>query len=298
LAENFFLSLLNVLEHAEARTSGDSQIIQFIVANHFLLGVLGTEWHSKHIALSATPDPWMLNATDAWYDANQPHETARRSVFSHRVVRLADAIFTLLKHEVAGSESLRRRLQASHHVQPTFVEIEIASFLAHNGADVRVIEGSGIRGLDFDFLAISDGMEVSVEVTTLPYRRLTVQTFLNKLKEKRDQVPPNRPAVLYMAIPSEWMTDSIVAFATFTAAAERFMKRSRRYNAFTLVWEEVRPFGAGRITRLVMRTCYHNNPRHRLSGTTVFDMKLDESGKRMADSIEEFLEGVRKKRAP
>jgi len=239
----------------------------------------------------------MLNATDAWYDANQPHETARRSVFSHRVVRLADAIFTLLKHEIASSESLRRRLQASHRVQPTFVEIEIASFLAHNGVEVRVIEESGVRGQDFDFLAVSDGMEVSVEVTTLPYRRLTVQTILNKFKEKRDQVPPNRPAVLYMAIPSEWMTDSVAAFATFTEAARNFMKGSRRYNAFTLVWEEVLPRGTGHITRLVLRSCYHNNPRHPLSGKTFFDMKVIEPDKRMAISLLEFLEGVRKRRA-
>jgi len=297
--DEFLDNMFALLEWIEPQANGDRQRIQVVVASYFLRFALGTDWHDKYVRLSDTPDPWLLNATDKWYLANRPDEVARRSVFSYRIVRLANAFFTLIKRGTSASafELLRRRLQTAPDVQPTFVEIEVASFLVRNGAEVRVIEESGIRGQDFDFLAISDGMEVSVEVTSLRHRPLTVQTISNKFKEKRSQVPDGRPAVLYMGIPAEWMVDSATAYSVFTEAATRFMRGSHRYNAFTLLWEAEVLSGTRPATRLTTQSCYHNNPRHRLSGGTVFDMQSEAADRGMADSLLEFLEAVRAKRA-
>jgi hypothetical protein len=252
--------LQRVLTELERRypLSADEDLIEFHLASFFLWIVLGEEWHRRHITLASNPDSWMLNGNDAWCAA---HPT-RRLVYHNRVVRLADAIFTVSAKKVVGADGLLKRLRTRPDTRASFTEAEIASLLAYNGCLVSVVDESGIRGEDFDLLCVVDGVEVSAEVTAISERLLTVQTILNKLGDKRNQVPPHRPAALYLHIPAIWMRDEEAAAPIFGEAVEKFLRRSQRFNIIVILFEEVIPFLNGGFPTLWMKPVYNNRPRH------------------------------------
>jgi hypothetical protein len=87
-----------------------------------------------------------------------------------------------------------------------FAEAEIASLLIRNKVPVRIIGESGTRGEDFDMLATVRGVPVSIEVTAIEEGAImSPRSILNRLRSKRKQVPPTRPAILYVVVPSAWM---------------------------------------------------------------------------------------------
>jgi hypothetical protein len=134
------LQALATLESVRTERS----FIEINLARLFVAYVLGTTWHDKFIALGTNPDSWMLNANDAWLAA---HPVAvpdlRRITYSYRMVRLSDALFTLLG-KVDGFELLRQRFLKFGNPRAPFTEAEIASLLAHNGCGVRIIGESWV----------------------------------------------------------------------------------------------------------------------------------------------------------
>jgi hypothetical protein len=226
---------------------------EFAMAARFLYVVLGQDWCEQKITFRDKPDEWMHN--------RKGDTSIGRIVYGHRVVRLANAFFTLLEQRAKGFDTLRQRLQ-TRATKPCFVEAEIASLLVYNGFEVEIIGETGVRGDDFDLSAAKDGVVLSVEVTAKQDGPLTVQTIINTLRAKRTQVPAHRPAVLYIQVPPEWMRDTQRAQNIFTQAFCEFFKRSRRFNAFVLVWEEVLPFMGGGFPQMFWWGCYCNNPRH------------------------------------
>jgi hypothetical protein len=77
------------------------------------------------------------------------NDDVRRLVYTHRVVRLANALFTLLLGKAIGKakgfDVLRERLRRPN-TEPSFAEAEIAS-LARNGFDIEIVKETGISRL-------------------------------------------------------------------------------------------------------------------------------------------------------
>jgi hypothetical protein len=59
------IDLLYALAKLEA-VNTERTFIEINLARYFVSYVLGTTWDAKFIALGTKPDPWMLNANDAW----------------------------------------------------------------------------------------------------------------------------------------------------------------------------------------------------------------------------------------
>jgi hypothetical protein len=288
--------LVDLLDWAETQSGGHRQLLNHIIANHFLRLILGHEWHSEYCGASENPDPWMMNGSDEWLAENPIYNDVRPQIHASRVIRLSDAIFTLLRSEGIRVEWLRQRMGERSDIQATFVELEVASLISHNGGDVRVIEESGIKGQDFDLLATLNGLDISVEVTTVSHRPLTVQTVLNRLRKKRNQVPDHRPAVLYMHVPAQWMRGDTVAAPVFLAS-HQFMRSSRRFNAIILVSEEMIPVDSMGRSSMLMRPGYNNFPRHPIPDMTAFLPTPDRTGKSLcADSLLASLRAYRDQR--
>lgn len=95
-----------------------------------------------------------------------------------------------------------------------------------------MVQVCGVRGEDFDLRVSKDGLKVSVEVTSKVDGPLTVRTVKNTLHSKRNQVPPDYPAVLYLHIPADWMRDEAANMAILNEAINAFAHRSPRFNAF------------------------------------------------------------------
>jgi hypothetical protein len=268
--------------------------IEINLARYFVSYVLGTTWDEKFIALGTKPDPWMLNANDAWLAA---HPVAapdlRRVTCFNRIIRLSDALFTLTRGKVDDFELLRQRFLKRQSPRAPFTEAEIASLLVRNGCGVRIIGESGVRGADFDMLATVRGVDVSVEVTEIG-TELKVSSLVNKLKSKGNQVPKNRPAVIYVHVPAHWMKNRTLAFLIMNQAITRFMRGSRRYNAVIIIWEEMRAEARanreGGALKRFLQPVYNNRPRWPIRDLTAFGLKSDKWGSRAyANSLLDFL---------
>lgn len=287
--------LCEELTRVEAQTNGIPQLVEHGMAGRLLTLAFGYDWYDRRIKFRASdPDDWMLNGSDAWLAANPTQNDVRRIVHTHRVIRLADAVYTLIRGGVEGFDAVKDRF-LSRPTKPCFIETEIASLLVCNGFRLKIIKETGVRGEDFDMLAMKDSDEVSVEVTSKVEGPLTVQTISNTLHAKRDQVPPGRPAVLYIHVPAEWTRDQTVALPVFTDAVVGFLKRSKRFNAIGFVSEEVIPFGGGGFPSMSMRVCFNEQPRHPFGPRHLFEVHPGADGQiRMARS---FVEDIRAKRA-
>jgi hypothetical protein len=153
---NFFLDLTKHLIDLESKTSGVRQVVEVGVASAFLDAVLGRDWFDLKARPQAKYDEWMQNRLKG--------EGTNWIIYFHRLVRLADSLFTLIHDGVTGFDILRKRFQ-ERPTKPCYIEAEIASLLTFNGFQVEIIGESGVRGRDFDFTATHDKISLSVEVT-------------------------------------------------------------------------------------------------------------------------------------
>jgi hypothetical protein len=286
----------DALEKIEAVRT-ERTFVELNMARVFLNAALGDIWVGKRINFNDKPDAFMLNGNDAWLRAHpvSPPDM-RRILYTSRVIRLSDALFTLIP-KVTGFERLRQRFHKRKDTQALFGEALIASLLVHNGISVQIVGESGRRGEDFDLLATVRGVPVSVEVTAFQSSKLSVRAILNKLNSKRDQVSPNRAAVLYLIVPDSWMANYNVAFLVFNQAIVRFMHRSRRFNAIVLIWDGIRAAEGGGFAHSHLQPVYNNRPRWRIPDRSVFGPKRDKWGQYLySDSFLQALRTSRLKR--
>ena len=249
----------------------------------------GYEWYEQKVKFRAEdPDEWMLNGSDVWLAAHPVDNDVRRIIYTHRVIRLANALFVLMRAPAKGLEVLKERFLA-RSTKSCFIEAEIASSLVFNGFQVEILKEHGKKGEDFDLLATKDGATISVEVTSKLDGALTVKRIKNTLQAKRRQVSPDRPAVLYIHVPADWMRLELESMPVFDEAFQKFMSSSRRFNVIVLASEAVVPYLNGGIPTTLTRACFNNRPRHPLEHPGLFQVQLGKTAS--------FLERLRSTRA-
>jgi hypothetical protein len=277
------------------QVKGIPQLVEHGIASHFLALVFGWDWHQRHVAFQPVPDDWMLNGNDAWREG-RPDGDVLRITYEHRVVRLADGIFTLVKGGVDSFDLLKQRF-FRRSTKPCFIEAEIASLLAFNGFQVEFLKESGVLGEDFDVLATKDGVQLSVEITGKDDQALAAKTMTNTLKAKRKQVRPDRPAVFYIHVPAEWMTNIEEAKVVLNEAIVPFFTSSRRINAIVFVWERVIPHLQGGFPQINLLPCFNNKPRFPYDRLDLLGLTTDAQGEpKMCFSLLEWLESIERKR--
>jgi hypothetical protein len=271
--------LLATLAELEASTDKPG-VIEANLAGVNLSAILGKTWVEKHVLPSSHPDPLMLNGNDDWFKAHPVSgRDIRRGMHAYTVVRLSDAFSTVIAGKIEEGDLLRKRFRERTDMRALFAELEIASLLIRNKLSVKVIGETGKRGEDFDLLATVRGVPVSVEITAIEEGAvMSPRSILNRLRRKRTQVPADRPAVLYLVVPDDWMKNCNLAVLMFDAAIRRFMLQSRRFNAVVLSWENVTPTGDIPIRRH-LQAVYNNHPRFRIPDYSVFGVKPDKWGR-------------------
>ena len=285
LMSNIFETLARELPEVEKQTKGIRQMSEHAMCARLLCLCFGWDWYQQRIAFQDDPDEWMQNL-------KHDPDPLRRIIYDSRVIRLGDAAYTLLKGQFTGADAWRHRF-LTRPTKPCFAETEIASLFAYNGFNVEVVTETGVRGQDFDLAATRDGVTLSVEITAKEDGPLTVETVRNTLTTKRTQVPADRPAVLYMRIPEEWMRNPIESQAIFSEAYVEFFKKSHRFNAVVLVWEKLVPAVDGAFTGMSMWPCYNNSPRNPYSRLDLLGPTRAPDGRvLLAHSFYDFLKGV------
>ncbi len=286
---NVFQSIAGELPELERRTGGVRQLMEHAVASRLLCLFLGWDWYEQKIAFRDDPDEWMHNLRG-------DKSPTGRIVYNNRVNRLGDAIYTLLWTKTKGLDALKKRF-LERDIKPCFVEAEIASFFAYNGFAVEIMPETGVRGEDFDMTIQKNEITISVEVTAKEDAPLTIETIINTLKKKRTQVPAHRSAVLYMRIPAEWMRNPHYAYEIFSVAFAEFFRRSQRFNAVVLVWEDTIPALDGALIGMSFHACHNNNARHPVSDLEqLLELRVTPDGRRLiAYSFLDWIKSIETK---
>lgn len=249
--------LADELIEAGERLEDDLLGLHYRMAFCIIRFYLGEPWATQKVRLQHEFDPFMLNEFDEGSDNRFTHQ--------NRVTQLGDALFRL--RNCTNFDVLCERFR-SRDTKPCFTEAQIADSFANNGFQIEIVQETGVRGADFDFIAHGTCQDISVEVTAKEQAPLTVAMVKNTLTEKRSQVPADRAAILYIIIPEEWAADAHVAETTFSEALGNFFEGSRRFNAVVLVWEATLALGEGRIFALTYRPYENPLSRHPIDDTS------------------------------
>ncbi|MCM2399869.1 hypothetical protein NBH20_01775 [Rhizobium sp. S153] len=154
-------------------------------------------------------------------------------------VMLARSVFYWAGHP--SFENLMQRL-ARVDFEAAFNEVNAAHYFRLHGWDILARPVTGIKGEDFDFIAIRNEIAMNVEVTALEKTQVDKETLFRKLQKKRRQLPKIGPNAIYCLIPEEWAVpdvDDILA-----DVANRFFLVTERVSCVLFavsMWPELRP---------------------------------------------------------
>jgi hypothetical protein len=243
--------LARELMEADQRFGADPSSAKYAMAFRIIRYFLGEAWAIEKVRLQKAPDPFLIN------DFNESSDS--RFVHMDRVVRLADNLFLLFDSRNFGA------LVERFHERTTkqcCIEAEVAGFFVEDGFAVEIVKEIGVRGQDFDFIARKDLVRFNVEITARDPAPVSISAVRNSLHGKRDQVPNDNPAILYIITPEEWSANGSETELCIREAIKAFFARSRRFNSVVFVLDMMIPIGEGRIVATAYRPYVHPQPRH------------------------------------
>jgi len=190
------LNLLNTYsglpEHMKNSPTDGGFMISTLVIRHFF----GIEWLEKHIYPHATRGGFMrLDANDM--------ERSRLQAF--RVIDLSELLMNL--QNIEGFAELIERMK-THDPEPYMAELRVGRILYINDANFRFIPPAGKeRGSDYDLEIIyPDGTIVCGETKCkIEGTAASAATIENALKHARKQLPDDRPGMIFVMVPQQWL---------------------------------------------------------------------------------------------
>lgn len=236
--------------------------------------ILGWTFASRYIFPSLEPDRFMKNSARCLQD----------HTYIFRLLTLAEGLFDIRR--AGGLDIMIERL-VSRPLQATFFELRAASRLINAGYSVQFHRESLVRGDDFDFRATKGEIVVNVEATALSNTDFSERNILNVLKAKRSQVPEGSPAILFCAIPFDWLLAAGHNLnAPLTSVTERFFRGSGRLSAVAYSWDARMSFGERQLQAVVTHFVENPNARHPIADRAYLEQVDDQ-----ADLVRTVVDG-------
>jgi hypothetical protein len=203
------------------------------------------------------PDPYMMNKFDE-------ADAVKRFLYMDRVCQLANYLFRL--RDETGFDILIKRFRSNRDMRSVNLEAMIASFFKKQEFSIKILPQTMIRGLDFDFTATRGSEKINVEVTGCTNERFSAGNIKNILEKKRDQLPDSDPALLYIILPQEWVSDSPNLQTKIEEETVRFYKRSQtgRLNAVVYMMSQMKRVGAGAAFLDIYSPVFNTRARHEI----------------------------------
>lgn len=259
--------LSDELLDAANRWSNDLHGLAYAAAFKIIRFHLGADWAIANVRLTAEPNQFMLNELDEASNNRFTHMT--------RVTRLADALFVLSGSD--GFQELVRRFQ-SRDTRPCYYEAQIAAEFVRRGFTVVIRPERGQRGQDFDFAATHANETINIEVTARVGGKPSEKAFYDTLHDKRTQLPPDGPSILFVYLPETWSVDEAGMAEAIRAGCDRFFRGSLRINVIVALWEVLLPLGKGMIAAEVYHPLFHPSPRRKTNNLSfLLDLRLENS---------------------
>jgi len=168
-----------------------SVVISFRVIQYFF----GDEWINKNVNPYAKK-PGYMRITFG--------KTAQDEIRGMRLVDLAELLLNL--QDTPGFADLVGRLKTAD-VEPSLAELYVGRILYINDVPFRFVAPKGQKGDDYDLeVTYPDGTVVCGETKCkIESTTLTESTIANALQTARGQLPKDRPGVIFLKFPQQWL---------------------------------------------------------------------------------------------
>jgi len=179
-----------------------------------------------------------INALDfdgpAFFEGGVDKGTGFSARASARVQQVANL---LLEFRFTTSfDELCNRMK-TRELRSSYFEGEAAGFFMRAGFEVLAKPETGVKREDFDFSATKGDVTINGEVTALSSTIYSPKTLESALKKKRSQLPDDKPAVIFCAVPHSWYEFADLRFSLFRQTF-LFFRGSKRINAVVYFFEE------------------------------------------------------------
>jgi hypothetical protein len=193
-------------------------------------------------------------------------------VFPVRVLLLGESLFLLRSGD--GFDEICQRLMEQRDLRSAFYETRAARRFFDAGFQIHVRPETKVHREDFDFIASQGSLRVNVEATALREKEFKEKTALNALDRKRDQLPEDKPAVIFCLLPSQWADNGADLNEWARRLSARFLRGTRKINAVVLEMERRISSNAdgskgGMVT--VSKAFFNETPRHSADLTFLFE---------------------------
>jgi len=251
---NLLNTVLNFPPEVRTDPWARSYTLSLSVVKYFL----GQEWIDEHLQPIHGRGGFLqvdLDSTD-------------REIQYFRAVDLGELLFNL--QNIEGFDACVARLKAGD-VEPTLAELDVARMLYINDHRFWFVERQNKAGSDFDFRLIFPGglvacIEAKCNLETADFNTTTIK---NALQKARTQLPPNEPGIIFVKLPSQWITapafarQSVETANEFLRGTERIV--SVKYYVAHFLFSKG-DLGQGHLFKEI------TNPKHRFGRTRNWDL--------------------------
>jgi hypothetical protein len=189
----------------------------FSLAMAILKYYFGEDWLNKYL----TPDT--AKPSFVRIDESDP---IRRDLTALRTIDLAEVIYNL--QHVHGFDECIVKMK-NGDIEGTYAELDLGRMLYLNKVPFRYVVAQGIKRLDYDVeVEYPNGVIACAEAKcSIESTAFGEKTIRNKLDAARQQLPSDRPGIVFVKMPPRWMDES--AFLKMTiAVAQSFLTGTRR----------------------------------------------------------------------
>jgi hypothetical protein len=226
----------------------------YLAACEVVITALGPHWAFEHIFANG--------GEPSRYLRPKPQLSIDEYKHQDRVLALADAFFNL-QHVEGFADRLAKF--KSRDLEASVAELEGAKLLFQSEIPFRFVEETGRKGADYDVDAtLSTGAVAFETKCKIETTNLSIETIANSIATARDQLPPDKAAVVFMKTPEHWVTDPRVE-EIVKGGLQKGFAATRRISAVVLHWDQWwlgEPGGGMRAT--LFRTEHNLRARHSL----------------------------------
>ena len=179
----------------------DIEITHALYVSKAVLGLFfGREWLRKHAT---------LGRGDGFFK-NSPTNSDTLNMHIGRSIEAAELILNF--QGKVGVENIYNQIRYGN-IEASIAELNAAKQLSRYQIEFCFHTPVGIKGCDYDIdLIHPNGSSCCGEIKAKMENStsLSENTILGTVKTARDQLPKERPSIILMSVPQNWMTDTIL----------------------------------------------------------------------------------------
>lgn len=183
-------------DHLPRRFGGLSAPRAYVLAKYAMAKFFGKDWVVRHIDNLNSPSPFLRVVYE---------ESVARISHEIRVTMLAEMLFNL--QEIEGFHHPAEHIRDGQ-IESGYAELEMGRFLSVHHIPFRFVVPSAGATWDLEVI-YPDGLAACADTKCkLEDTEPSTKTLENSLREARSKFPSDRPSIVFIKVPREWITQA------------------------------------------------------------------------------------------